>query len=76
MSFPFGNMFGNFGNVISDENADPNTVYLIGMRYKPIVLAPGQTLNDIPFDEQIERGIDWDSTARASAVITNIGEGK
>jgi hypothetical protein len=73
MSFPFGNMFGT---VVEDVNVPEGTVYLLGMRYKPIVLEPGQSLNDIPFEKQLERGIDWESTARASAVIYNIGEGK
>jgi hypothetical protein len=72
MSFPWG----NFGTVVEDVNVPEGTVYLLGMRYKPIVLAPGQSLNDIPFEKQLERGIDWEATARASAVITNIGEGK
>jgi len=71
MSFPFGNMFGA---VVDDVNVPEGTVYLLGMRYKPIVLAPGQSLNDIPFEEQLERGIDWDATAKASAVIYNIGD--
>jgi len=71
MSFPFGNMFGA---VVEDVNVPEGTVYLLGMRYKPIVLAPGQSLNDIPFEEQLERGIDWDATAKASAVIYNIGD--
>jgi hypothetical protein len=70
MSFPFGNMFGA---VVEDVNVPEGTVYLLGMRYKPIMLAPGQSLNDIPFEEQLERGIDWEATAKASAVITGIG---
>ena len=73
MSFPFGNMFGTVGNIISDDNASPNTVYLIGMRYNPIILAPGQDINDLSMEQIVERGIDWNATARASAVITGIG---
>jgi hypothetical protein len=67
MSFPFGQF-------VVDENADPNTVYLVGLCMKPIVLAPCQSITDISFKEQIERGIDWEATGRASAMITNIGE--
>ena len=76
MSLPFGNMFGSGINVISDENATPNTVYLIGVRYKPIMLAPGQDINDLSMEQIVERGIDWDALSRASAVITNIGDEK
>jgi hypothetical protein len=73
MSFPFGNMFGA---VVEDVNVPEGTVYLLGMRYKPIVLAPGQSINDTPLEEQVERGIDWEATGKASAMIFNIGEGK
>ena len=73
LSFPFGNMFGT---VVEDVNVPEGTVYLLGMRYKPIMLAPGQSIDDLSFTEQLERGIDWESTARASAVIVNIREGK
>jgi hypothetical protein len=65
MSFPFDHF-------VEDKNADPNTVYLIGVRYKPIVLAPGQSINSLSLEEQIKRGIDWDATAKASAMVTNI----
>lgn len=71
MSFPFGNMFGT---VVEDMNVPEGTVYLLGMRYKPIVLAPGQSIHDLSLREQVERGIDWEATAKASAVITNIGD--
>jgi len=70
MSFPFGNMFGA---VVEDVNVPEGTVYLLGMRYNPIMLAPGQSINDIPFEQKLERGIDWEATGRASAVITGIG---
>ena len=73
MSFPFGNMFGT---VVEDVNVPEGTVYLIGARYKPIQLAPGQRINDLSLKEQIERGIDWDATAKASAVIYKLGEEK
>lgn len=65
-----------FGKVVGDVNVPEGTVYLLGMRYKPIMLAPGQSIDDLSFTEQLERGIDWESTARASAVIVNIREGK
>ena len=62
-----------FGKFLVDDTVDPNTIYLIGMRYKPIPLAPGKSINDLSIEEQIELGIDWESTGKASAVITNIG---
>jgi hypothetical protein len=69
LNFPFGDIFGR---TVEDENADPNALYLLGVRYKPIVLAPGQSINDLSLEEQIERGIDWEATAKASAMITGI----
>jgi hypothetical protein len=66
MSFPF--------DIIEYKNAAPNTLYFVGLRTKPIALAPGQSITDISFKEQMERGIDWEATGRASAVITNIGK--
>jgi hypothetical protein len=66
MSFPFGNMFGA---VVEDVNVPEGTVYLLGMRYKPIPVGTGEP-------PRFKEEIDWDATARASAVITNIGEGK
>ena len=58
MSFPFG-------NIIVDENADPNAVYLFSPRYKTVLVEGG-----------MKEVVDWDATAKASAVIYNIGEGK
>ena len=69
----FDNMFGK---AVVDVNVPDGTVYLLGMRYKPIMLAPGQSIDDLSFTERLESGIDWDATAKASAVIYNIGEGK
>ena len=59
MSFPFG-------NIIVDENADPHTLYFVGMRYKTVPVGTGEP----PRFEDI---IDWEATAKASAVIRNIG---
>jgi hypothetical protein len=55
MSFPFG-------NIIVDENADPNAVYLFSPRYKTVLVEGG-----------MKEVVDWDATAKASAVITGIG---
>ena len=62
MSFPWGNF-------IVDDNADPNALYLVGMRYKPIPVVTGEP-------PRFKEEIDWKATARASAVIYNVGEGK
>jgi hypothetical protein len=60
ISFPFGNYFGN---VVEDKNADPNTVYLFSPRYKMV-----------PADGGLREEIDWEATAKASAMIYNIGD--
>ena len=49
-------------------------VALVHVVDKPIVLGPGQSSFDLAFEQQIERGIDWEATARHSVIITNIGE--
>jgi hypothetical protein len=54
-----------FGNIIVDKTADPNTVYLFSPRYKMV-----------PVEGGLREVIDWGATAKASAVIVNIGEGK
>ena len=61
MSFPFG-------NIIVDENADPNAVYLFSPRYKTVPVGVGDP-------HRTHEVIDWDATSRASAVIINTGEG-
>ena len=66
MSFPFGNMFGE---VVEDVNVPEGTVYLLGMRYKSVPVGKGEP-------PRFKEVIDWDATAKASAVIYNIGEGK
>jgi hypothetical protein len=62
MSFPFG-------KIIEDENADPTKVYLWNPKYKTIPIGSGEP-------PRFKEVIDWDATAKASAVIYNIGEGK
>jgi hypothetical protein len=53
---------GNYyGNVIVEENA----VYLFSPRYKTVLVEGG-----------MKEVVVWDATAKASAVIYNIGEGK
>ncbi len=73
MNFPYGNFYGN---IVEDESIPRGTMMLINPRFKPIMLAPGQSINDLSLNEKIELGIDWDATAKASAVIMNIGERK
>ncbi len=51
-----------FGKIIENENADPNAVYLFSPRYKTVLVEGG-----------MKEVVDWDATARASAVIVNIG---
>ena len=53
-----------FGNVIVNENAEPNTVFLFSPKYKWVPVQGG-----------MREEIDWDATAKASAAIVNIGEG-
>ena len=66
MSFPFGNYDGRF---LTDEIADPNAVYLFNPKYKNIPVGDGEPLG-------YKTVIDWDVTAKTSAAIVNIGEGK
>ena len=54
-----------FGPIIEDKNADPTKVYLWNPRYKTVLVEGG-----------MKEVVDWDATAKASAVIYNIGEGK
>ena len=56
-----------FGNIVEDKNAYPNTVYLFNPRYKNVPVGTGE-----PPKFRIE--VDWDATAKASAVIYNIGD--
>lgn len=53
-----------FGTIIEDENADPNAVYLFSPRYKTVLVEGG-----------MKEVVDWDATARASAVIFNLKSG-
>jgi hypothetical protein len=63
----------HLGNILEDNSADPNTISFVGVRYKPIVLGPGQSIFDLSFEDRLLRGIDWETTAKASAMIYNIG---
>lgn len=60
MSFPFGNYHGN---IVENKNMPEGTVYLFSPRYKMV-----------PVEGGIREEIDWDATAKASAVIYNIGD--
>lgn len=56
-----------FGNVIVDDNSDPNTIYFFNPKYKQVPIGIGEPTR---FREEI----DWDATAKDSAVIYNIGD--
>jgi hypothetical protein len=60
MSFPFGSF-----DVIEDKNANPNTFYLFDPKYKTIPVCVGEP-------PKFREEIDWNATAKASAVITGI----
>ena len=62
MSFPFGNYDGRF---LTDESDDPSAVYLFNPKYKTIPVGDGEPL-------RYKTVIDWDATAKKSAVILNI----
>jgi hypothetical protein len=61
MSFPSG-------NVLVDENVDPNTLYLVGIRYNKVTIGIGESPR---FNDEI----DWESTGRSSFVMRQIGVG-
>ena len=55
-----------FGPIIEDKNADPTKVYLWNPKYKTIPVGDGKP-------PRFKEVIDWDATAKASAVIYYIG---
>ena len=57
------------GNVVMDENAPNDTVCLFNPKYKTVPVGDGEP-------RTLKVVIDWDATAKASAVIYNIGEEK
>ena len=74
MSFPFGNYYGNFvdtpySGIIEDKSIPEGTVYLFNPKYKTIPVGTGEP-------PKFKEVIDWDATAKASAVIYNIGDAK
>ena len=66
MKSPFDTLFGP---VVEDINCPPNTVYLFSPRYKTVPVGTGEPPN-------WKEVIDWEATAKASAVIYNIGDAK
>lgn len=54
-----------YGNIVEDENTPKDSVFLFSPRYKWV-----------PVEGGMREEIDWDATAKASAVIYNIGESK
>ncbi len=59
----------SLGPIIEDKHADQNMVYLFNPRYKTIPIGEGEP-------HRMRTVIDWEATAKASAVIYNIGEDK
>ena len=55
-------------------NLPEKSAALLGIKTKPIVLAPGQSIYDLSLEEILDRGIDWEATAKASLWIRNIGD--
>ena len=58
-----------FGNIIVDENAPKDAIYLFDPKYKSVPVGEGEPPN-------WKEVIDWEATAKASAVIYNIGDAK
>ena len=58
-------MIVSFGNVVQNTDVTPSAVYLFSPRYKWV-----------PVENGMREEIDWEATAKASAVIYNIGEEK
>jgi hypothetical protein len=68
MSFPFGNLFDSHSsNIIVDENIPKGSVYLFNPKYKDVPVGTGEP-------PKFRTEIDWDATAKASALIYNIGD--
>ena len=58
-----------FGNIVEDANMPKDAIYLFNPKYKTIPVGEGEP-------PQWKTVIDWDATAKASAVIYNIGDAK
>lgn len=52
-------------NFIADPCVPEDTIYLVGMRYKAVPINTGEP-------PRFEEVIDWEATAKASAVIDNV----
>lgn len=59
----------------TDPTMPRNAAMLLGIVQKPVILAPGERLIDLSLEEMLNRSLDWEATARHSAVIKNIGDG-
>jgi hypothetical protein len=53
-----------------------SSLALVGMVWRPVALGPGQSILDLTPEQLVERAVDWEATARHSAVIDNIGKEK
>ena len=60
MSFPFGSF-----DIIEEKYAPEGTILLLALRSKGISVSDGEPIT-------LEKVIDWEATAKASAVITGI----
>lgn len=50
----------------------PDSIALVNIVRRPVVLGPGRLLSDLTIAEQLDRSIDWEATARHSFVLTGI----
>ena len=50
-----------------------NPVALVHLVSRPVVLGPGESIDDLTPKQFLDRAIDWEATAKRSALITNIG---
>jgi hypothetical protein len=58
--------------VLIGTSCSPNSLAVVHVVPKPIVLGPGESISDLTPQQQIERGIDWEQTARHSFVLNNL----
>jgi hypothetical protein len=49
-----------------------NSCAFVHVVTRPIVLAPGQSINDLTLEQQLDRGVDWEATAWHSAILINV----
>lgn len=60
-----------FPKIVVSAAMPEGELYLLGIRTRPVVFGLGE--DQLELVERLERGIDWEATARASAVVKGIG---